>query len=112
IGSAVRKRFETVDGLDFVKLPPGLKVEDAIKLYHRLPFVRYAEPNFIVKTALLHNDPQFGSLWGLNNSNDADIDAPEAWNITAGSSNVVVGVIDTGIDYNHPDLSANVLSTG
>ncbi len=62
----------------------------------------------------LPNDTSFGSLWGLNNTGqsggraDADIDAPEAWNITTGSSSVVVGVIDTGVDYTHPDLQANI----
>ena len=60
------------------------------------------------------NDPAFTSLYGLNNvgqtggTTDADIDAPEAWNVTTGSSSIVVGVIDTGIDYTHPDLAANV----
>lgn len=60
------------------------------------------------------NDTSFGSLWGLNNTGqssgrtDADIDAPEAWNITTGSSSVVVGVIDTGVDYTHSDLQANI----
>jgi len=110
IGASVVKSFETLDGLDLVKLPPGLKVEEAIRLYRRIPIVHYAEPNFIVNAAVVPNDPQFGSLWGLNNSSDADIDAPEAWDITTGSSNVVVGVIDTGIDYNHEDLAANIFS--
>jgi subtilisin family serine protease len=60
------------------------------------------------------NDPSFTKLYGLNNvgqtggTTDADIDAPEAWNVTTGSSSIVVGVIDTGIDYTHPDLAANV----
>lgn len=78
------------------------------------PAVAYFEPNFILTTQQVPNDPEFSKLYGLNNTgqtggtSDADIDAPEAWDITTGSRNVVVGVIDTGVDYNHPDLAANI----
>ncbi|MBM3887636.1 MAG: peptidase S8, partial [Verrucomicrobia bacterium] len=60
------------------------------------------------------NDTRFAQEWGLHNTGqtggtaDADIDAPEAWNIVTGSPSVVVAVIDTGVDYNHPDLTANM----
>jgi subtilisin family serine protease len=70
--------------------------------------------NGTTKVSTTPNDPSFKSLYGLNNvgqtggTTDADIDAPEAWNVTTGSSSIVVGVIDTGIDYTHPDLAANV----
>src|SRR5262249_9645343 len=101
VGSTVLKRFDKIDGLEPGKLPPGLSVQKAIKLYGRNPNVRYAEPDFTVHSVATPDDPQFSQLWGLSNGNDADIDAPEAWNITTGSSNVVVGVIDSGIDYNH-----------
>jgi subtilisin family serine protease len=87
----------------------------AAKALARDPRVRYAEPNYVVKTATVPNDPSFDQLWGLNNTGqtvngvtgraDADIDAPEAWAFTTGSPNVVVAVIDTGVDFGHPDLA-------
>jgi len=83
------------------------------------PLVAYYEPNFVLsatETSLstFPNDTSFSSLWGLHNTGqsggtaDADIDAPEAWDLTTGSSDVVIAVIDTGIDYTHPDLIDNI----
>ena len=81
----------------------------------RDPRVSYAEPNYIVQTgAVSPNDTDFARDWGLRNTGqtggtpDADIDVDEAWDITTGSNNVVVAVIDTGVDYTHPDLAANM----
>jgi subtilisin family serine protease len=76
--------------------------------------VRIAEPDWIVQSIGTPNDSAFAQLWGMNNIGqtsgtvDADIDAPEAWNICTGSKNVLVGIIDTGIDESHPDLAANM----
>ncbi len=62
----------------------------------------------------LPDDLDFDKLWGLHNTGldgrtaDADLDAPEAWEISTGSSDVVVAVIDTGVDYTHPDLATNM----
>ena len=106
-----KKVFKHVDGLEVIKLPANVKVEEAIDAYEQDPNVLYAEPNYILHTtanpniALTPNDPRFkdGSLWGLTK-----INAPGAWNTTTGSSNVVVAVLDTGIDYTHPDLTANM----
>ncbi len=70
--------------------------------------------NGTTQVSTIPNDPSFTKLFGLNNvgqtggTTDADIDAPEAWNVTTGSRSTVVAVIDTGIDYTHPDLAANV----
>ncbi|OLB00745.1 MAG: hypothetical protein AUH09_03020 [Candidatus Rokubacteria bacterium 13_2_20CM_70_12] len=114
VGAHAYKSFRIVEGLQAVRIPPGMRVKDAIEFYRRRPDVLYAEPNWIVDAQVVPSDPSFSSLWGLNNTGqnggipDADIDAPEAWDITTGSSDVVVAVIDTGIDYTHPDLSANM----
>ncbi len=75
--------------------------------------VAFAEPNYVVTTARLPSDPRFDDLWGLHNvgqdggTADADIDAVEAWDVATGSKSIVVGVIDSGIDYTHPDLYLN-----
>ena len=85
------------------------------------PDVVYVEPNYIIHADLTTpNDPSFSSLWGLRNTGQviggqagtpgADISAASAWDITTGSRANVVAVVDTGIDYNHPDLFANVWS--
>ncbi|MCB0345568.1 MAG: S8 family serine peptidase, partial [Bdellovibrionales bacterium] len=70
--------------------------------------VDYIEPNYIVHSSATPNDPSMSQLWGMHSANDNDIDAPEAWNLETGSAEVVVGIIDTGIDYSHPDLVANM----
>ncbi len=80
------------------------------------PQVEYAEPNYVLKANVIPNDPNFPLQWGMHNTGqtggvvDADIDAPEAWDFVSGTttSSVVVGVIDTGVDYTHPDLVNNI----
>ena len=96
------------------KLPETQDLASVIKDISQRPGVAFAEPNFTYTTALTPTDPLFSDLYGLNNTGqaggtvDADIDAPEAWDITTGSHQVVVGVIDTGVDYTHPDLYRNI----
>ena len=92
----------------------GLTVEEAIEVYRNDPRVEYIEPNYIVQDLItIPNDPNFNQLWGLNNTGqtggrvDADIDAPEIWDITTGGT-AIVGVIDSGVDYTHPDLNDNI----
>src|SRR5438445_1619605 len=63
--------------------------------------VLYAEPNYILHADNTPNDPSFSSLYGMTK-----IAAPQAWDTTTGSFGVVVGIIDEGIDINHPDLQA------
>jgi subtilisin family serine protease len=97
-------------------LPPGLGVAQAIQALSANPNVLYAEPNYIVYAvgpATIPNDPH-GDLWGLHNigqtggTADADIDALEAWQLPPGNGPVVVGVIDSGVDYNHEDLAGKI----
>ncbi|MRS13215.1 MAG: tandem-95 repeat protein [Actinobacteria bacterium] len=101
-------------GLEIVRIKRGMSVEAAVKAYEAMPEVAYAEPNYVVRAAVMPNDPAFGDLWGLNNTGqtggtpDADIDAPEAWNVTTGSNAAVVAVLDTGVDYEHPELAGNL----
>lgn len=95
-----------------INLPEGMSVEGAIELLKSLPEVEYAEPNYIVKALMIPNDPYYSSsnswgqgyadLWGLKN-----INAAEAWDISQGAG-VIVAVVDSGIDYNHEDIAANV----
>ncbi|MFM8655510.1 MAG: S8 family serine peptidase, partial [Verrucomicrobiota bacterium] len=68
-----------------------------------------AEPDFVRQGLLVPNDPKYldGTLWGLNQANDVDIDAPEAWDIRSAATGITVAVIDTGIRYTHQDLAAN-----
>lgn len=70
----------------------------------------YIEPDFVVTKQTTPNDSSYsnGTLWGLNSSQDNDIDAPEAWTIRNDASSIVVGVIDSGIDTGHPELAQNI----
>lgn len=112
-GGRVRKKLAAPDTyLIEVTAPKAGSLPEAIAaLSADKTLVAYAEPDYIVHALTTPNDPSFSQLWGMNNTGqtggaaDADIDAPEAWAITTGSPAVVVGVIDTGIDYNHPDLA-------
>jgi hypothetical protein len=80
--------------------------------------VEYAEPNYIGYTADVPDDPRFAELYGLQNTGQviggapgvpgADIGAVAAWDISTGSTANVVAVLDTGIDYTHPDLADNI----
>ena len=105
-------------------------LQGAIDRLNQDPSVEYAEPNFIYKAIgvrenSLTADPQFSSLWGLHNTGNnepaggrgnssssgvagADINAINAWKLTKGSRDIKIAVIDTGVDYNHQDLRANM----
>jgi len=99
-----------------VRLPENLTLTAALDLLRNNAQVEYAEPNYIynIGAPTTPNDPLFNELWGLHNTGqtggtlDADIDAPQAWDIRTGNRSIVVAVIDTGVDYTHVDLTANM----
>ena len=117
LGADPRERFRPIRA--FRASVPAAERGEIIAALERDPRVRYAERNVRFRISAEPDDPSFGELWGLDNSGqpvnggftgtpDADVDAPEAWDVTTGSSEVIVGVIDTGVDYSHPDLAANI----
>src|SRR4028119_1640898 len=119
-------------GIGIWQIPSGT-VDRIILAYANDPRVQYMERDSIITLPYVKttsrtqenlatitpqtttpNDPGYPLLWGLNNTGqtggkpDADIDAPEAWDIQTGNQNTVIGVIDTGVDYTHPDLVGNI----
>jgi subtilisin family serine protease len=106
-----------------VELEPGQSLEEAVNAFNSDPNVEYAEMNYIVSTCKTPCDNLYPVQWALNNTGqdypinesevrrgtaDCDIDAPEAWDVNTGSFEVVVAVIDTGVDYGHRDLAWNI----
>jgi thermitase len=124
-------------GMALVRVDAGQTVEEAVAAYRSDPDVAYAQPNFIYEGARLPLDPLFGQVWGLDNTGQTitdaftrppgsplsydvdypgsnpgargdDIDVAPAWTTITDCSNVVVAVLDTGVNYTHEDLAANM----
>jgi subtilisin family serine protease len=97
---------------------PGTDTVSLVRRLRRDPAVAGAWPNFILAVSALPDDPLFGQQWSLHNEGqeilgspglaDADVDAPEGWDLTTGSPEVAVAVIDTGVDWTHRDLAGAV----
>jgi len=117
LGITTIKQFKTSKGR-VIKLPVSMSVEHALDILKNDPDVEWAEPNYLRHAFANPDDAFFDEAWGLNNTgqvingtsgtNDADIDATEAWEITTGNTSIIIAVIDSGIDYNHPDLRDNI----
>ena len=109
--------FNRIHNLQILEVPAGDTVENLVAQYQHSGLVEFAEPDYLVYAcATLPNDPYFanGLLWGLDNYGQsggtphADIDAPDAWDVSTSASNIVVAVLDSGIRYTHEDLASNI----
>ena len=109
-------------GVQVLRVPAN-QVPALVAAYSRNPNVLYAEPDYVAYAIEEPpvNDPYFSKQWGLDNDGqiykdplsgtvDADIDAPEAWDITTGSSDVKIAILDTGIDKDHDDLASKIVA--
>ncbi len=116
LGATIEQQYTIVPGLCLIRLPEGMTVADALKIFGEREDVLYVEPNYKYKAhSVIPNDPMFNLLWNLHNTGEtggtpgADVNAPQAWEVaTGGDRETIVAVIDTGVDYRHPDLAANM----
>jgi len=122
---ATTRKTLPLNGIEVWQIPDtdvSRNIEQVISEYRDHPDIEYIEPDYYLHLATeaddgqdtTPSDPDFDQQWGLHNTGqnggtpDADINAPEAWDIAAGSPSVKVAVIDTGIDWKHPDLIDNI----
>jgi thermitase len=84
-----------------VTLSPTANVENTIQTLSQLPFIEYAERDQLVQVNSIPNDPNFGQQWNLDQGNDADIDAPEAWDINTAIKYIKIAILDTGVEEQH-----------
>lgn len=104
-GSPRAKRLSADSRLLLVEPPAGVTSEQALRSYRNRSDVEYAEADHAVSTTVEPTDPLWTQQWNL-----AKIAAPTAWNLGTSAEGVVVAVLDTGIDFNHPDLRDNLWS--
>jgi thermitase len=103
LGGQVKETIPGI-GVQVVKVPKG-QVMAKVKAYSANAKVAYAEPDFVVQAMDIPNDPGFANQWGI-----VKIQAPQAWDVTTGSSNISIAILDTGVDMNHPDLANKIIS--
>jgi serine protease len=117
VGAHVVRSF--IGGTQLVSVPRGNELS-AIKTLRSRGHVRFAEPDYLNHEDAAPNDPSFGLQWGHRNTGQtvngdtgtagADERSVPAWDVTTGSRSIVIAEVDSGVDYNHPDLAANIWS--
>ena len=112
-GLEIIQRYDFINAL-LVRKTKNVLTVDGLQRLVAMPEIRYAEPDMDMQFDRVPNDPQYPQQWQYDNQGqtggkiDADIDAPEAWDLVTGSTQTVIAVIDSGVDYNHTDLRANM----
>jgi serine protease len=102
-GTSLGEAVGLVPGLYTVNVQAGVDATEVVAAYQSQTNVEYAQLDYKIQIAATPNDTSYSSLYAM-----AKISAPQAWDTTTGSRSIIVGVIDTGVDYNHPDLAANI----
>ncbi|HGE70139.1 TPA: T9SS type A sorting domain-containing protein [Candidatus Poribacteria bacterium] len=103
IKKLIPKNIPEFNDIYHVKMPTFFNTTDLISLLKLNKYIEWAEPNYLFFTFDTPNDYNPAVQWGL-----AKIQATQAWDLTHGSTEVVIAIIDTGVDYNHPDLANNI----
>jgi subtilisin family serine protease len=118
----------SLSNIYLLKLPINSDIISLAEKFEEDPYIKYAEPNYLYhlcetprgtlqsiqemsispSSSFIPDDPLFNQQWFLDQYNDCDIDAPEAWDIETGDPDIVIAVVDTGVDYNHVDLADNI----
>jgi subtilisin family serine protease len=103
VDGEVVRAFRLVPGLRLVELPGAIPPAEAVEEVDDMPGVAFVARDSVMKIDRAANDPQLDQQWGIT-----AIRAPSAWDVTTGSSEVAVAVLDTGMDLDHPDLAGNL----
>src|SRR5262245_23076271 len=118
-GNQLGEEWDVAPGLREVDLNPGTDWEQALAAYQADPNVLFAEPDYRLSMSYIPNDPDFAPYqWSLLNTGQIaglagfDIRVTDAWEVTRGNPSQIVAVIDSGVDYRHPDLAQNMWING
>jgi subtilisin family serine protease len=112
-GAVIKSQIEPLN-VFVLSLPPDIPTNQALKWFTKHSAVEGAEPNYLIPVQTAPNDPLFPSQWSLHNTGQkggtiaADVDVVAAWDRVKGRSDVVIAIVDTGVDYKHEDLAPNI----